>query len=99
MKPSKPGGGLGVPEVWRFDAAACRCSFWRRLEDGSYESIAGSLWLPELSADDMVGLVREAEGSGMAHVIAQLPGWVDRMIKPRQAGGLPHNGDRAQKEN
>ncbi len=88
-------GRARVPEVWRFDAAALRCSFFRLVEDGSYESIARSLWLPELGTDDIIELVREAEASGMASVIAHLPGWVDRVIRPRQTGDLPSNGDDA----
>jgi Uma2 family endonuclease len=92
-------GRARVPEVWRFNAAGFRCSFFRRLEDGSYESIARSLWLPELGTDDIVDLVREAEGTGMASGIAQLAGWVDRVIRPRRTGDLPRDGERAQKEN
>jgi Uma2 family endonuclease len=88
-------GRARVPEVWRFDATGFKCSFWRRREDGSYERITRSLWLPQLSADDIVDLVREAEASGMGSSIARLPGWVDRVIRARQAGDLPSNGDHA----
>ena len=39
-------GRLGVPEVWRFDTATFTCTFWNRREDGTYEQVVRSLFLP-----------------------------------------------------
>ena len=80
-------GRAGVPEVWRFEAATSTCSFWRRREDGSYDKIPRSVCLPQLGSDDVADLVRQAQSSGIAQVLAHLPDWVERVIRPRIAGG------------
>ncbi len=81
-------GRAGVPEVWRFEAATATCSFWSRREDGSYEQIPFSACLPQLTSDDVVELIQQAQTSGTAPWLAQLPDWVDRVIRPRLTGGV-----------
>jgi Uma2 family endonuclease len=77
-----------VPEVWRFKAATSACSFWRLRDDGDYEQISRSVCLPQLCSEDIVDLVQQARASGVGSCLAQLPEWVDRVIRPRPSGGI-----------
>jgi Uma2 family endonuclease len=79
-------GRLGVPEVWRFDAAARTCSFWNRSDDGSYEQVARSLFLPMLHPLDVVDQIRTAQEIGTSKWYAQLGDWVRDVILPRMKG-------------
>jgi Uma2 family endonuclease len=89
-------GRAGVPEVWRFEAATSNCSFWRRREDGSYERIPHSVCLPRLYSADVVDLVRQARAVGLGPCLAQIPDWVERVMRPRLIeDDLPSAGDRA----
>jgi Uma2 family endonuclease len=81
-------GRAGVSEVWRFKAATSSCSFWRRRDDGDYETIPRSICLPQLCSDDIVDLVGRARASGVGPCLVQLPDWVDRVLRPRLAGGV-----------
>jgi Uma2 family endonuclease len=83
----KAWGRAGVPEVWRAEAATSACSFWSRRDDGSYEQTPRSAYLPQLSGDDVVDLIQQARASGTAPWLAQLPHWVDRVLRPRLTGG------------
>jgi len=80
-------GRAGVPEVWRFEAATSTCSFWKRRQDGSYEKTPLSASIPELTGEDVAELVGQAQDLGMAPWLAQLPHWVDRVIRARLTGG------------
>jgi Uma2 family endonuclease len=80
-------GRAGVGEVWRFEHATSACSFWKRRDDGSYEQTPVSALLPALRSDDVIALIQQARTLGTAAWLAQLPGWVDRVIRPRQTGG------------
>jgi Uma2 family endonuclease len=80
-------GRAGVPEVWRFEAASFTCSFWRRRQDGTYEKIPVSAAIPQLSSEDIVELIGRAQEIGTVPALAQIPDWVDRVIRPRLAGG------------
>jgi len=80
-------GRVGVPEVWRFDSASFTCSFWKLRDDGSYEQTDRSIGLPMLSPNDVVELIELAQGTGTAPWLVQLPGWVDRVIRPRLEQG------------
>jgi Uma2 family endonuclease len=87
-----------VPEVWRFEAASGSCSFWRRRDDGGYEEIPLSQCIPQLSSDDVVDLVRQARVSGVGPWLAQLPDWVDRVIRPRLSGTLLSTDDQTKRD-
>jgi Uma2 family endonuclease len=76
-------GRAGVPEVWRFEAGRFSCSFWLRRDDGSYEKARFSACIPKLSSDDIIELVQRAQETGTVPLLAQLPDWVDRIIRPR----------------
>jgi len=76
-------GKVGVPEVWRFDAASFTCSFWKRRDDGTYEQTDRSMALPMLSPVDVVELIELAQETGTGPWLIELPGWVDRVIRPR----------------
>jgi Uma2 family endonuclease len=80
-------GRLGVPEVWRFDAATWTCSFWNRRTDGTYEQVTGSLFLPMLDPSDVVDQLRLAQEVGTSKWHAQLRDWVRDVILPRLKGG------------
>ena len=80
-------GRAGVPEVWRFDAASFTCSFWHRREDGTYEKNPVSACIPQLGSDDVVELIGRAQEIGTVPSLAQIPDWVDRVIRPRLEGG------------
>jgi Uma2 family endonuclease len=77
----------GVPEVWRFAAASFSCSFWHRREDGTYERVPTSAAIPGLRSDDVVELIGRAQAIGTVPALAQIPDWVDRVIRPRLTGG------------
>jgi Uma2 family endonuclease len=81
-------GRAGVPEVWRFDAVSFKCSFWHRRDDGSYEKVPFSSAIPQLSSDDVIELIGLAQAIGTVPSLAQIPDWVDRVIRPRITGGL-----------
>ena len=78
-------GRLGVPEVWRFDAAAFTCSFWNRATMERTSRIDRSLCLPALDA----GGCRSSRcawrsSSGIVGGgIEQLEAWVRDVIRPR----------------
>jgi Uma2 family endonuclease len=76
-------GRMGVPEIWRFHAATRTCSMWRLRDDGSYEQTDQSMLLPALRPDDVTELIEQARSSGTVAWLAELPGWVDRVIRPR----------------
>ncbi len=80
-------GRMRVPEVWRFDNEHFSCSFWKRRDDGSYEPINRSMCLPMLEPDDIVALLQQAQSFGTVACLAELPGWVDRVIGQRISGG------------
>jgi Uma2 family endonuclease len=80
-------GRVGVPEVWRFDAASFTCSFWKLRDDESYEPTDRSVALPMLSPNDVAELIELAQATGTAPWLAQLPNWVDRVIRPRLEQG------------
>jgi Uma2 family endonuclease len=80
-------GRLGVPEVWRFDAATWTCTFWNRRDDGTYEHVVRSLFLPMLDPADVVEQIRAAQQVGMLKWYAQLEDWVRDVILPRLKGG------------
>jgi Uma2 family endonuclease len=79
-------GRAGVPEVWRFDAGSFCCSFWHRRDDGRYEKTDVSTCIPQLRSDDIVELIAHAQESGLVSALAQLPDWVDRVIRSRLEG-------------
>lgn len=79
-------GRLGVPEVWRFDAAARACSFWNRRDNGTYEQVTRSLILPMLGPADVVDQILRAQEVGTSKWYAQLRGWVHDFILPRWKG-------------
>lgn len=78
---------VGVPEVWRFDVASFACSFWRLRDDGSYEQTDRSTAVPMLRPNDVVELIELAQNTGTVPWLAQLPGWIDRVIRPRLEDG------------
>ena len=90
-------GRAGVPEVWRFDVASSTCSFWRRRDQGNYEAISRSECLPQISTDDVVELVQKARAIGVAPCLAQIPHWVDQVLRPRLSGNVPPKGSQAKK--
>ena len=79
-------GRMGVPEIWRFHAATGTCSMWKRRDDGSYEKINHSMLLPTLTPDDVTEMIGQARSSGTVAWLAGLPGWIDRVIRPRLDG-------------
>ena len=76
-------GRMGVPEIWRFHAATRTCSMWRLRDDGSYEQTDQSMLLPALRPDDVTELIEQVRSLGTVAWLAELPGWVDRVIRPR----------------
>jgi len=80
-------GRLEVPEVWRFDARRSICTFWNRRDDGTYEQVPRSLFLPALEPDDVVKQMKRAQEIGTAKWRTQLDRWVRRVIRPRIQGG------------
>jgi Uma2 family endonuclease len=72
-----------VPEVWRFDSASFTCSFWKLSDDGAYEPAEVSAALPMLRSSDVTQLIELAQATGTAEWLAGLPGWVDRVLRPR----------------
>lgn len=76
-------GRMGVPEIWRFHAATGTCSIWKRRDDGSYDQIDQSMLLPTLTPDDVAELIGQARSWGTVAWLAGLPGWIDRVIRPR----------------
>ena len=58
-------GRLGVPEVWRFDAATSICTFWNRGDDGSYGQVIRSMFLPMLQPSDVVDQMRRRLNSDL----------------------------------
>ena len=80
-------GRLGVPEVWRFDAATFSCTFWNRRDDGTYEQVVRSKFLPMLDASDVSDQIRRANELGSSKWYRQLEDWVRDAICPRIDGG------------
>jgi hypothetical protein len=76
-------GRLGVPEVWRFDAAAFTCTFWNRRDDGRYEQVIRSMFLPMLGPSDVVDQMCRARELGTSKWFGQLAEWVREVIRPR----------------
>lgn len=74
---------LGVPEVWRFDAANDLFVFWIRQEDGTYAASPTSRAIPALTAEDVRGQLRAAEATSVAEWFPALPQWVERTLRPR----------------
>jgi len=81
-------GRLGVPEVWRFDAAILTCSFWNRSDDGTYEQVTRSLFLSMLDPSDVVDQIRRAQELGTSKWYVQLGEWVRDVIRPRLDRGV-----------
>jgi Uma2 family endonuclease len=80
-------GRLGVSEVWRFDAATFTCSFWNRRDDGTYEQVMRSRFLPMLQPSDVVAQMHRARELGTPEWFRQLEDWVRDVIRPRLEGG------------
>jgi hypothetical protein len=80
-------GRLGVPELWRFDAATFSCTFWNRRDDGTYEQVVRSKFLPMLDASDVSDQIRRANELGSSKWYRQLEDWVRDAIRPRIDGG------------
>jgi len=80
-------GRLGVPEVWRLHAATLTCTFWNRRNDGTYEQVAHSLFLPMLGPSDVVDQLRRVQELGSSKWYVQLEDWVRNVIRPRLEGG------------
>ena len=80
-------GRLGVPEVWRFDARRSTCTFWNRLDDGTYRQVSRSLFLSGLEAEDVEKQMKRAREIGTSKWRGQLDRWVRRVIRPRLQGG------------
>lgn len=78
---------LGVPEVWRFDAATFSCTFWNRRDGGTYEQVVRSKFLPMLDPSDVVFQIRRVEELGSSNWYRQLEQWVRDVIRPRLEGG------------
>ena len=87
MTRSPHGAGLGVPEVWRFEAATLTCTFWNRRDDGTYEQVDRSMFLPMLRPSDVVDQMRRAKELGTSKWYVQLEDWVRDVIRPRLEGG------------
>jgi Uma2 family endonuclease len=79
-------GRAGVPEVWRIDASSLSCTFWHRRADGMYEKVLTSASIPQLTSDDVVELIGRAQAIGTVPSLAQIPDWVDRVVRPRLEG-------------
>ncbi len=79
-------GRLGVSEVWRFDAATFNCTFWNRRDDGTYEPVAFSRFLPMLQPSDVVDQMRRARELATPEWFRQLEEWVRDVIRPRLTG-------------
>lgn len=79
-------GRLGVPEIWRFHAKSFACTFWSRRDDGSYEQVARSLAFSMLEPSDVVEQLRRAKESGTVRWLAQLPSWIDDLLRRRLDG-------------
>jgi Uma2 family endonuclease len=79
-------GRLGIPEVWRFDAATFTCTFWNRRDDGTYELVDFSMFLPMLGPSDVVDQMRLARELGTSKWFRQLEHWVRDVIRPRIEG-------------
>jgi Uma2 family endonuclease len=80
-------GRLGVPEVWRFDAATFTCTFWNRRDDATYDQIIRSRFLPMLDPSDVHDQLRLATELGSSKWYVQLEDWVRDVIGPRLEGG------------
>ena len=63
------------------------CTFWNRRDDGTYEQVPRSLFLPALEPDDVVKQMKRAQEIGTAKWRTQLDRWVRRVIRPRLQGG------------
>ena len=79
----RPGiyASLGVPEVWRFDGDRLRID--RLREDGTYEQIDRSDWLP-LTAAEVERWIERASGIDHLAWRRALRGWVEEAIAPRR---------------
>ena len=82
-------GRLGVPEVWRFDARREICTFWNRRDDGSYQQVPRSLFLPGLEPGDVEGQMRRAQEIGTVKWLGGLGAWVRKTLRPRQRKASP----------
>jgi Uma2 family endonuclease len=80
-------GRLGVPEVWRFDAATSTCTFWNRRDGETYEQVVRSKFLPMLDPSDVVFQLRLVAELGSSNWYRQLEDWVRDVIRPRLEGG------------
>ena len=79
-------GRLGVSEVWRFDAATLACTFWNRHDDGTYERVDRSMFLPGLDQADVSDQIRRAGELGFSTWYRQLEDWVREVIRPKING-------------
>ena len=80
-------GRLRVPEVWRFDPIAMKCSSWSRRRNGTYARRDTSVAFPMLTPADVLEQIRLAGELGMAAWHARLGRWVKKVIVPRSRGG------------
>jgi Uma2 family endonuclease len=80
-------GRLGVPEVWRFEAASFTCTFWNRREDGTYEQVFRSKFLPAINPSDVVDQMNRVKELGTSKWLGLLEEWVREVIRPRLEGG------------
>jgi Uma2 family endonuclease len=80
-------GRLGVPEVWRFEAAAFTCTFWNRRDDDTYEQVLRSKFLPALNPSDVVEQMSRAREVGTSKWLGRLEEWVREVLRPRLDGG------------
>ena len=89
-------GRLGVPEIWRFDARRWTCTFWNRRDDGTYQQVARSSFLPPLEPNDVVDQMRRVQQIGNMQWRAQLDDWVrnDLLPRRRKAGPKGRKGGR-----
>ena len=72
-------GRLGVPEVWRFDAATSTCTFWNRRDGESYEQVGRSMFLPML---ELVRRGRPASPCRRTGIVEMVPS--TRRLGPRR---------------
>lgn len=80
-------GRLGTPEVWRFDASTWACSFWDRLEDGTFQEVPRSQFLDGITGEDVASQLRVAFDLGAGTWFGRLQDWVRDVIAPRPGEG------------
>jgi Uma2 family endonuclease len=71
---------IGVPEVWRFDGEALRID--RLRDDGTYEVVAESLFLP-VAPDEVVRWLVHVDNADEAVWARRLREWARAEVRPR----------------